>query len=83
MKFFEVRKTILPTGDFSRRMVKAHTPIEAIALADERGGAGLSVTSTDWDRNATATGRNLYYGAELKIAPVSYGNALPVKEVAA
>jgi hypothetical protein len=67
MKIYEVRKTT-GTGDFTTRMVKAHSPLQALAVTADNGGAGLSLWSNDPDRTMTATHNDgTMYGVELKI----------------
>ena len=72
-KVYEVRKTVLPTGDFSVKKIKARTPREAIEMIDENGGGGLAysyVQTPTGEVYCTATGRNIFYGAECLIRTV-------------
>ena len=69
-KVYEVRKTILPTGDFSKKTVRARNPREAIELVDENGGRDLSYRYFQEDC-CTATGRHRIYGAECILSVVS------------
>jgi len=69
-KVYLVRKTILPTGDFSKRTIRARTPREAIELVDENGGVDLDFSPLN-DDYCAATGRHRLYGAETLLSVVN------------